>query len=122
MKRTVTRDEIIEVLRKWQGGSLSAKDVHAWANDLCFPGYVEFDDWEREEEYSVAREVLSALSMLDINLMTVEDVPIYLDFLGTAHGAFAEGYRRYEGALEHIDYQARRQALCNDPLYSRYCV
>jgi hypothetical protein len=121
MKRTVNREEIADVLRKWQSGSLSAKDVRDWANDLYSPGGVRFDDWEGEKDNSVAGEVLSALSMLDMNLITAEDIPIYLEFLGTARGAFAEGFGHYEDALTGIDYHARRQELCNDPLYARYC-
>ena len=108
------------MLRKWQAGSLSAKDVHLWGDDL-YPA-VEFNDWEGDAENSVAKEVLCALSMLDMNLMTMEDVPIYLEFLSTAHGAFIEGYERYERALEHIDYQAWRQKLGAEPLYARNCA
>ncbi len=121
MARAMTRGEIAEVLRRWQAGQLTAEQVHTWADDLYFPGHLEFDDREGEDEGSVANEVLSSLSMLDMNLVTAADVPIYLEFLSTPPGQFADGYRRFVEAMDRIDREERRRSLSQTPPYTPYC-
>jgi hypothetical protein len=123
MKPSVTRGEIAEVLRRWQQGSMSGEEVHAWANSLYFPGEVNLDDWETdgEEENSVANEVLAQLDNLGMNLVIRDDVPIYLEFLRTPRGSFAEGYRKFREAIDSIDYKARLKSLREIPLYAPFC-
>jgi hypothetical protein len=115
----VTREDIATVLQLWQAGEVAAAQVHEWAQARY--GQVEFDDWEDDDTNSVANEVFGTLDMLDMNLMLIEDVPIYLAFLRTPPGQFGEGYRAFQDALQRIDYQARKQALHTHPLYARFC-
>ncbi len=119
-ERAMSRGEIANVLRRWQAGFLTAEGVHEWADGLYFPGRLEFDDEEGPDEESVANYVMSALGMLDVNLMVVEDVAIYLDFLETPPGEFERGYREFERAISAIDHRERRVRLAQIPLYAPF--
>ena len=90
----VTRNDIAIILRAWQAGEMSAKDVHAWADDHYFPGSTEFIDWE--DDQSVSNEVMALLDMLDVGHPFPEQIPIHLEFLETPSGKFAEGYERWK--------------------------
>ena len=56
-----------------------------------------------------------------MNLVLAEDVPVYLEFLATERGKFAQGYDRFRAALDRIDCAARRQALSGDEFYGPFC-
>jgi hypothetical protein len=118
MPRLLGRAEISEVLRLWERGGLSATEVHLWAEEQYGPG-VEFEDREGADAYSVSLEVVARLDMLDQNLITPEDVPMYLEFLGTPLGEFQAGMERFEQALARIDYVGRRRTLRDMPPYHR---
>jgi hypothetical protein len=57
--------------------------------------------------------------MMDMNLVTVEDVTVLLAALGegTAERA-AQAIDAHKGTVDHA---ARQRRLANDPLYSRFC-
>jgi len=116
----VSRGEITDVLRKWQAGLLASEQVHEWAEDIFAPGELDFED---EDVYgnSVANEVLASLDSLDMNLVIVDDVPIYLEFLECAPNQFERGYRRFRDALHQIDIEARQRELRTNPLYAPFC-
>jgi hypothetical protein len=115
----VTRADIAEILRRWQAGEVSARQVFDWAQERYWPGQVEFDDWEVDDS-SAGNEVLGTLDQLPVNLVLPEDVPIYLEFLDTPPGQFDRGYERFRAALDRIDYAARRRALSGDEFYGRF--
>lgn len=119
MSERTTRKELVDILNKWMAGTLTANEVHKWADDR-YPD-VEFDDYEGEEDSSVANEVMGHLDMLNMNLMTAEDIPIYLRFLQTPIGMFDQGYRQFEKETSGIDMLARSRQLKGDPLYERFC-
>lgn len=124
MRPVMTRSEIIAVLRRWQAGELTAKQAHDWAQSLYFPRRLDYDDEEADEE-SVASDVMHALDSIDMNLVVVEDVPIYLEFLATPKGQYAEGYRKWQEALDRVhspERQRERQIqLAGDPFYAPFC-
>lgn len=97
----VARADIADVLRRWQAGALSAREVYDWTQERSWPGEVELDDRE-EDGSSAAREVLSAPDQLPMNLVMAEDVPAYLAFLATPQGEFAQGYDRHRRATMRI--------------------
>jgi len=119
----MTRGEIITVLRRWRAGELTAKQVHDWAQSQYFPGRLDYDDEEDEE--SVADDVMHALDSIDMNLVIVEDVPIYLEFLATPRGQSREGYRRWREALDRVHsperQRERQKQLAGDPFYAPFC-
>ena len=120
MARVVSRVEVANVLRQWQDRALTVSQMHEWAEGLYLPGDIDFDDNEGELEDSAVKEVLASLDLLDMNLVTADDVPIYLEFLNTPVGQFQEGYRRFQAALATIDYEKRRVALAGDPFYASF--
>jgi len=121
MARVVSRSEIADVLRQWQARALTVGQVYEWAERLYLPGEIDFDDNEGEEEESAAKEVLASLELLKMNLVTADDIPIYLEFLNTPSGQFKEGYQRFLTALSDIDHKKRSLALADDPFYAAYC-
>jgi hypothetical protein len=114
-----TREEIIEVLTKWDGGELTTEEVWKWANQRYWPGDTEYDDWESDG--SAANEVLCLLDNLDMNLILPADVPIHLEFLRTPPGKFEEGFAKWQTAIEGIDWKKRGKQLRKDPIYWRFC-
>jgi hypothetical protein len=94
MSNVVTRAELVSVLREWQAGRLSATEVHEWAEARYLPGRFETDD--DEDAGSAAVEVLARLDMLDINLITVDDIPHYLELLSSPPGTLPEALERFE--------------------------
>jgi hypothetical protein len=118
----LTRADLATVLTQWLDGRLTAHQVHEWAEERAGNDTFDVDDWEGIESNSVANEVLRALDMLDMNLMLPDDIPFYLEFLGTLEGQFYEGYRKWQDALNRIDYGARKEALRANPLHAPFCV
>ena len=86
MNRKVTRAELILLLKEWQADRLSAAEVHEWAEQRYLPADFEVDD--DDASGSAAAEVLARLDMLDINLITVEDIPRLLGTLELADSGF----------------------------------
>lgn len=115
----VTRGELIRMLQSWQAGELMTQQLWDWASHRFQAGRADYDDWDGED--SVAREVLAMLDSLDLHLMLAEDVPLHLAFLHTPIGAFEESRRNWQKALAGLDYEARKMALRNDPIYAMYC-
>ena len=116
MNHVVTRADLVAVLREWQAGRLSATEVHEWAEARYLPGDFEVDD--EEESGSAAVEVLARLDMLDINLITVDDIPDYLELLQSPQGTLPESLERFEAKQAVIDFQARQVALATTEPYA----
>src|SRR5579883_2712628 len=105
------------MLRDWAEGRVAEYQVHLWAQEL-YPSRegCEYEDWDENDE-SVLRDVLGDLDMLDMNLRSAEDVPIYLDFLATPRDQYAAGHAEYRRRLEAIDLDRRREQLKDVPYY-----
>ena len=100
---------------------MTARELNAWAGEN-YPGdCVDYDDWDERGDNSCINEVLAALDSMDMNLMTAEDVPAYLDFLETSPDSFEKGYMKLRQYLDHIDLKKRAAALMADPFYERFC-
>jgi hypothetical protein len=116
MTRMVTRAELITLLEEWQAGRLSATEVQEWAEQRYVPGDFEVDD--NEDSGSAAAEVLAQLDMLDINLITVDDIPHYLELLHSPHGTLPEALERFDAKQAVIDFKARQDALATTEPYA----
>jgi hypothetical protein len=121
MKKVISRKDLREKLLQWQGGRMRAPELNDWAVENYLNDDVEYEDWDEAEENSVTNSVLGALDMMDIDLMTPEDIPTYLDFLETPPASFEEGYKKLQQYLEKIDIKKRAAALVTDPFYERFC-
>jgi hypothetical protein len=116
MNHVVTRADLVAVLREWQAGRVSATEVHDWAEALYSPGDFEVDD--DEDSGSAASAVLARLDMLDINLITADDIPHYLELLHSPHGGLPEALKRFEAKQALIDFKARQDALATTEPYA----
>src|SRR5690606_15497230 len=105
MSSFVTRSDLIEVLKKWAAGALTAGEVCEWAGSRYLNPNTEYDDREEADPYSesVALEVLAYLDMLDQHLGLPEDVPIHLRFLAAEPGTFDAEFASWRAALDAID-------------------
>jgi len=121
MRKIISRRDLKEKLLQWQEGQITAHALNDWAGENYPKEDVDYEDWDEAEEFSVTNEVLAALDMMDLNLMSPEDVPTYLDFLETAPASFEEGYNKLQRYLEQIDIKKRAADLVTDPLYERFC-
>jgi hypothetical protein len=108
-------------LLQWQEGQITPRELNNLAGENYPNDEVEYEDWDEAETNSVTNEVLAALDMMDINLMTPEDVPAYLDFIETPPASFEEGYKKLQQYLKQINIKKRAAPLVADPLYERFC-
>ena len=114
MTRTVTRAELRSMLQAWQEGRVTPGEVHSWAEDRYAAHAFEPED-------EIANEILACLDMLDINLTTVEDVPVLLEALDVSAGNLTAAQTLLSLHAETIDVKKRRRSLAGDPLYAPFC-
>ena len=120
--KTVGREQILDKVGQWSRGTITPVEMHAWVTDLLLGGDIEYEDWEGDGRFSVTREVLAELEMLDMNLITRDDAPIFIEFLRTSAGDFETGYIAFISRLQSIDPDERRQSLKNTEPYAKYCL
>jgi hypothetical protein len=118
---TVGRSTILAKLAEWEAGKVSPEDMYKWAQQLFRSDEIEFDDIDREKGFSVAREALTELEMLDMNFLTKADIPIFVAFLNTAPADFDKGYISFVASLQEIDAKKRMRELKNIEPYKRHC-
>jgi len=115
MSSVILRSDVRTVLADWQAGHRTSQDVHAWAE-----ARFAVDDWECEDD--VVNEVLAQLDMLDVNLLTADDVPVLLTMLDLPAGQAARASEILSSYLAGLDLLGRKRALARDPVYARFCV
>ncbi len=106
----VSRDEVRRILLRWKSDELSEQQVYDWANDR----------WAVEEvlpEDDVVAEILSSLDILDINQITKDDVPAFIEALAILDVEEALG--RLDAYFRTIDFDRRTQDLRRVPFYAR---
>ena len=113
--RCVTRDELRVALLAWQAGELTAAQLRDWAENLY-----AVDDVDVEDE--IANEVLANLDILDINLTTVDDVPVFLKMLSLPVDRVDEAAELLQEHGESIDIAERMRRYRDDPFYGRFCT
>jgi hypothetical protein len=114
--RLITRSQIVEALKKWQSGELSAREVYDWAQQQYWPGRSEFED-EDVNGSSASSEVLAMLDQLPANLIVREDVPTFLKFLEASADQFDVAFKCFSDTLANIDSVGRRKTLSSDEFY-----
>lgn len=112
--RRVTRDDLRAILRAWADGAMSPAEVHEWAENRYAVPDVEVED-------ELVNEVLGALDILDINLTTVEDVPVFLSMLALPLDRYEEALELLRRHGDSVDIAARIQRYRDDPFYGRFC-
>lgn len=115
---TITRKELIEILNKWENGDLTEKEIFEWASNIRSADGYDVDDWEGDEENSVANEIIAYLDMMDLNLVTKDDVGAMKEFLSTPIGSFINGYNKWESYNKNININQRKNQLIDNELYN----
>jgi hypothetical protein len=105
----VTVADVRDKLTQWIAGELTARDVHAWAES-------RFASEEWDPESSAVNHVLSELDRMDMNLITVEDAPVFLSALEAPNALRVIGDH-----FATLDVEPRKRALASDPMYAPFC-
>ena len=114
MAKVITREEIRELLQRWQAGECSHKFVYDWAGERYGS-----KRWDTEDE--IVDQVLTELFTLDMNLTTAEDVPHLLAVLTIPQGQIGTAMALIREYTRTIDLKSRRLNLAKDPLYGPHC-
>jgi hypothetical protein len=104
----LTREKLRSVLVDWQAGALQPLEVLEWAEES-----VELESQSDE----VIKEILSRLDILHLNLVTVEDVPVFLQVLDTPTERWREALNLLENHENNIDWEARKERYQDHPFY-----
>lgn len=110
----VTRDTVRHILLSWQAGQMAPRDVHEWASDH-YPTHETVAD-------DLVIEILARLDMLDMNLMTPDDIPVLVNALDLPEQRMDEAFRLLEQHDAAVDIATRKQKLGNDPFYRWFCT
>jgi len=111
MAEVVTRQEIIDLLNSWRAGKRDAQSVYDWANERYAT-----ERWNTEDD--IVNEVLSELDILDINLTTTDDIPVFLEVLALPPGQVYEATCRLKAHASTFSLEARKQQCRKDPFYA----
>jgi hypothetical protein len=105
----VTADMVESKLRKWQAGEATAAEIHDWAETTYAVS-------GSEPESDAVNEVLAQLDMLNMNLVTPDDIPALLEALRSED---------FDTVLEEhfaaTDFNLRKSQLSKVPLYAPFC-
>jgi hypothetical protein len=105
---SVSRREVAALLERWRDARVNASGVKEW---VAAAGSAHDD--------AVVREVLAELDLLEVYLLTPEDVPALLRFLDEPDlDAGLAAWSRYRDA---IDLDARSRQLKRDRFYRPFC-
>jgi len=111
MPQVVTRQELVVLLNSWLVGKLNAQSVYDWANERY-----STEHWRAEDD--IVNEVLAELDILDINLITIDDIPVFLEVLALPHDQLDEATCRLKAHASSFDLGARKQQCRKDPFYA----
>jgi len=110
----IIEQRVVWLLDGWKRGLISAEDVHHHA-----------EKWTADEriaselnENSAAAEILSQLDILNQQLITSEDIPEMLEFIGESKKNASEARNRWEKYWSQIDFSKRQQTLAEDVFYA----
>lgn len=115
----VDRQILRDLLQRWQSGAVSEKDVHEAAERMfeAFPDGPPVHP--RADPRSIPIEALSQLEILDVQLITRDDVGAFLEFLGTQEGHEKEAWERWTEYWRQIDFDQRLRDLAGNSYYAK---
>ena len=85
---------IINLLKEWESGQIGEKEVHERAESLW--KIEEWPNYPKSDPRSIAIELLSHLDILNVQLITREDIPAMIEFLNTKNGNELEAWAKWE--------------------------
>ena len=114
MSTVITRNELRALLDEWHSGKRTSREVHDWAE-----ARYAVHAWECEDD--VTNEVLGALDVLDLNLLTRYDVPVLLAMLQLLPGQAARAAELLDAHFQEVNLDDRKKTLEGDALYAPFC-
>jgi hypothetical protein len=99
---SVTREELQDVLLKWQKGIVKPIDVLKWAEERY-----ELEQLQDE----VVIEILTLLDSLHFSRITVEDVPIFLQALSLPKEREKKSLEMLQRYFDTIDFETRESPI-----------
>lgn len=102
----VDRDQLRQLLLRWQKGELRAIDVLEEAETLV-ETFGPLPQYPQGDPRSIAIEVLDDLDCLIGQRIMAEDIPALLTFLNTPPGEEARGWQELHRYWESIDFDQR---------------
>jgi hypothetical protein len=107
---------IRSLLQRWRSNEIDEREVHEEAERLLDEhGWIEYPE---NDDRSVVMEVLSQLAILNLQLVTREDIPAMLGFLDTPPGEASKAWQPWRRYWNSLDYEKRREELKQNPYYS----
>ena len=113
-RRPVGRAEVDEALVHWEERRWNASQLKAWVETVRAPG----DDGDGDGD-AIVKEVLAEVDLLEVSLLTRDDVPALRVFLHAA--SLADATRDWALYKSRIDLDARSKALRRDRFYRPFC-
>ena len=109
------RDEILEIVKKWQDESITEVEVHGFAENL-----VEQINSNEPPPLldDIASEVLFQLGIMNHQLITRDDIPAIIDFLHTQEGEETKGWKTWKDYWEWVDFDQRKNELKDTQFYN----
>ena len=108
--RSVSREELAALLLRWHSGAATADEVKAFAGQAVGRGV------PRDE---TLHEVLAELDVMEVHLLTSEDVPALIAFLDSCD--LETGMREWARHRDAIDLDARSKRLKKIEFYRPFC-
>ena len=109
------KEKLIQLLTQWKSGLLTEKDIHEEA-ELMLDSF-ELKEALKSDPYSLIKEVLRGLSLLNHELAIVEDIPAILEFLQASPGKELEAWEKWNQYWDSIDFDERAKNLANHGYY-----
>ena len=114
-----SREALIDLLRRWRLGVINERQVHELAESL-WESYPDGPPtYPRGDPRSIAIEVLSQLEVLNVQLITPEDIPAFLEFLDTEAGQEQAAWEKWARYWAGVDFKRRLRELADNPYYSK---
>ena len=108
------RTDLRNILLQWQSSTLEPKEVLEWSEERY-----ESEDLQSGDE--AALSILTLLDSLHVNLITIDDVPVFLQMLELPPDKEEEALHLLEQHSERIVLEARKMKYRNHPLYGLFC-
>jgi hypothetical protein len=105
----LSRADVIALLALWRDGALGPAELKA-----AIAG--------KDGADAIAHEALAELDLMEVHLLTPDDVPALCELLGTDDPAAADdAIARWARHRDAIDLDARSRALKKTPFYRAFC-
>ena len=113
------REVVRELLLRWRSGSLDERAVHEAAERLWEKFGEEPPAYPKEDPRSIVLEVVSQLEVLNVQLITRDDIPALLEFLDSPVGSEGAAWARWTRYWDQLDFGRRLEELAANPYYAK---